>query len=213
MTQPLEFGPAYFAAMKDGNEHRVTEAVYDYFLGVLPPVMLGDISYQGKHWGFGFAEGYDHVTLFRHDQVTGEFFAQQTPWLNPREAGSVESQTKSRILKWLTIGKKNAWISEADDPPFSTQSFHECKTDAELLEKLASANWTNGQAFFVGNLCFIEQGDSNDEWLAIKDGVPFDSISFAHIIKDEGMQAAQRIIDDIRAATVEQCKRLEYGGR
>ena len=54
---------------------------------------------------------------------------------------------------------------------------------------------------------------SNDEWLTIKDGVPFESISFAHIIKEEGKEFAQKIIDDIRAATVEQCKKLEYGGR
>ena len=213
MAAPLEFGESYFDAMKDGKEHRVSEAVYGYFLGVLPPVMSGAISYLGKQWGFGFAEGYDHVTLFRHDRTTGEFFAQQTPWLNPREAGSIASQTKNLILKWLAIGRRNEWIREADDPPFSLQSFHECKTDAELLEKFERANWCNGQAFFVGNLCFIEQGNSNDEWLTIKDGVPFESISFAHIIKKEGKEAAQKIIDDIRAATVEQCKKLEYGGR
>jgi hypothetical protein len=43
--------------------------------------------------------------------------------------------------------------------------------------------------------------------------VPFESISFAHIIKKQGKEAAQKIIDDIRVATVEQCKQLEYGGR
>ena len=110
VTAPLEFGEDYFNAMTDGKEHRVTEAVYDYFLGVLPPVMSGNIVYQGKQWGFGFAEGCDHVTLFRHDRATGEFFAQQTPWLNPREAGSIESQTKRLILKWLAIGRRNEWI-------------------------------------------------------------------------------------------------------
>ena len=196
--------------LSDQKKHEITKEDYDYFLGVLPPV-TGPMLYQGEQWDFGFAEGAENVRLFKHQ--AGKYYAVETPYLNPYECGSIDSQTKRWIMEWIKIGKKNPWIREADDPPFNTQSFHECKTDAELLEKLANGNWCNGQAFHIGNLCFIEQGNSNDEWLTIKDGVPFESISFAHIIKEEGKEFAQKIIDDIRAATVEQCKKLEYGGR
>jgi hypothetical protein len=213
MTEPLEFGEAYFKAITDGREHRVTEDLYDYFLEVLPPVMMGRIAHQGKNWSFGFAEGCEEVTLFRHDRQTGEFFAQRTPWLNPYEAGSIESQKKRLILKWIECGKANPWIREADDPPFNTQSFHECQTDQELLGKFQHGNWSLGQAFHIGNLCFIQQVDGADEWLTIKDGLPFESISFDAVIRKDGPEGAQKLIDDIRASSIEQCKRLEYGGR
>lgn len=213
MTEPLEFGEAYFKTMQDGKEHRVSEEVYDYFLEVLPPVMMGNIAYQGKSWGFGFAEGADYVTLFRKDRSSGEYFAQQTPWINPHEVGSIDSQQKRLVMKWLEIGKKNPWIREANDPPFNTQSFHECKTDRELLEKCEHGNWCTGQAFYVGNLCFINQVNGGGEWLTIKDGMAFESISFGHIIKHKGMDKAQKVLDDIRAASLEQCKKLEYRGR
>jgi hypothetical protein len=213
MTEPLKFGEAYFKAIADGREHRITEDVYDYFLEVLPPVMMGRILYQRKSWGFGFAEGAEEVTLFRRDRASGEFFAQKTPWINPYEAGPIESQKKRLILKWIECGKANPWIREASDPPFNTQSFHECQTDEELLDKFAHGNWCLGQAFHVGNLCFIQQVDGGDEWLTIKDGTPFESISFGAILRRQGREEAQKILDGIRAATIEQCKKLEYGGR
>jgi hypothetical protein len=213
MTRPLEFGEAYFRAVQDGKEHRVTEEVYDYFLDVLPPVMMGDIPYQGTIWGFGFAEGADYVTLFRKDRSTGEYFARQTPWINPHEVGTIESQKKRLVMKWLEIGKKNPSIRLANDPPLNTQSFHECQTDKELLAKFEHGNWCNGQAFFVGNLCFINQVNGGDEWLTIKDDTPFESISFGHIIKHKGLNEAQKLLDDIRASSVEQCKKLDYRAR
>jgi hypothetical protein len=119
--------------------------------------------------------------------------------------------TNPYLSKWLDIGKKNPWIREANDPPFNTQSFYECADDAELLAKFEHGNWTLGQAFHIGDLCFINQIDGGDEWLTIKQDTPFESISFRHIIVKDGIQAAQKILDDIRAASVEQCRKLEYG--
>lgn len=114
------------------------------------------------------------------------------------------------LSKWLDLGKKNPWIREANDPPFNSQSFHECKDDAELLDKFACGNWCLGQAFYVGDLCFINQIDGGDEWLTIKKDVPFESISFRLIIQRDGREAAQAIIDRIREATIERCRSLDY---
>jgi hypothetical protein len=46
--------------------------------------------------------------------------------------------------------------------------------------------------------------------LTIKQDLSFESISFRHIIVKDGVQAAQKILDDIRAASLEQCRKLEY---
>jgi len=125
-------------------------------------------------------------------------------------AGLREERPNRYLSRWLDIGKKNAWIREADDPPFNTRSFHECKDDAELLDKFTNGNWCLGQAFHVGDLCFIQQVDGGDEWLTIKQDVPFESISFGAIIRREGREAAQAILDRIRSATIERCRSLDY---
>lgn len=196
--------------LRDGKKHEITETDYAHFRAVLPPV-TGEMIYQGEKWDFGFAKGAAPIRLFKHEGR--QYFAVETPYLNPIEAGGIPLQKTRWIKKWVDIGKKNPWIRKADDPPFNTQSFCECQTDHELLERFKNANWSLGQAFFVGNLCFIQQVNAGDEWLTIKDGTPFESISFGLIIKEDGMAEAQKTIDDIRAATIEQCKKLDYRHR
>lgn len=75
--------------LQDGKEHAVTQVEYYSFLDVLPPVCLAT-DYQGRRWDFGFAEGADHVYLFR--KARDGWFAVKTPFLNPFEAGSFENQ-------------------------------------------------------------------------------------------------------------------------
>jgi hypothetical protein len=119
--------------------------------------------------------------------------------------------SRNRYLsKWLDIGKKNFWIRQANDPPFNSQSFHECKDEDELLDKFDNGRWTLGQAFFLGEICFVQQVDGGDEWLAIKQDVDFDSISFGAIIKRGGREEARALIQSIREATVERCRSHNY---
>ena len=113
------------------------------------------------------------------------------------------------LSKWLDIGKQNPWIREACDPPFNTRSFHECKDDAELLAKFKHGNWCLGQAFHIGDLCFIQQVDGGDEYLAIKGGHVVDSIGFGRIIERSGEQAVQEVLGRLRAARVERCQSLD----
>ncbi len=61
------------------------------------------------------------------------------------------------VTTWLAIGEANRWISRACDPPFTRNCFVECADAAELVERLAHGNWCLGQAFFLGDLCFIQQ--------------------------------------------------------
>lgn len=115
----------------------------------------------------------------------------------------------SWIPTWLKIGRANEWIAEAWDPPFNTKSFYECKDDAELLDKLSHGNWSLGQAFHLGDLCFIQQIDGGDEYLTIKRDTPFESISFGRII-NRSREEGQELLNRLKAAPIEKCRSLDY---
>jgi len=111
------------------------------------------------------------------------------------------------VATWLAIGSANRWIQRACDPPFTGASFVACTDAAELAERLSRGNWCLGQAFFLGELCFIQQVGGGDEWLVIKQNVAFESASCGTMI------ATARFADflaRIQAATVEQCAALAY---
>ena len=108
-------------------------------------------------------------------------------------------RASSWIPAWIKVGKQSDYIKEADDPPFNTQSFHACVSDDELLDKLAG-KWCPGQAFYRGDLCFIQQSvESGSEWLTIKQDAAVESISFGRIIKTEGRAAGQELLDRLRS--------------
>lgn len=114
------------------------------------------------------------------------------------------------IQTWVEIGNKNPWISQAWDPPFDKSMFYECKTIDELIDKLEWGNWCLGSAFYYKNLCFINQINGGDEWLVIKDDIPFDSMSCRLIIKDHGREYFRQLIERMLSATREQLVNLEY---
>jgi hypothetical protein len=125
--------------------------------------------------------------------------------------GWLQAEKEVLIPTWIRIGRKNHWISRACDPPFDKDSFYECKTLDELAEKLAKGNWCLGQAFYYKNLCFINQVNGGDEWLTIRDDLPFESISCGYIIKTRGKEHFFALVEDMLKATREQLKNLEYG--
>jgi len=108
---------------------------------------------------------------------------------------------------WEKIGKQNLWIREAYDPPFAKNMLKKCDTVEQLQEKLFYRGWCLGQGFYYQNICFINQMDGGDEWLTIKDGYAFESISFAGFIKREIFSILiQRLLD----ASKEACIQLKY---
>lgn len=78
---------------------------------------------------------------------------------------------------WVEVGRENPWIRQADDPEFDWDSFGKEESVSSLVERLLHGNWCLGQAFFIGDLCFINQVDGGDEWLVIKGSVPFESFT------------------------------------
>ncbi len=116
----------------------------------------------------------------------------------------------TRIAIWLGVGRRNPWIASAADPPFSEKSFTHCAGDGELLDYLAAGNWSVGQAFYRGNLCFIEQAEAGDEWLVARGALPFESVSARWIIRNRGRDAMQELLERYRRATDDQLLTLTY---
>jgi len=111
------------------------------------------------------------------------------------------------IARWIEIGMHNPWIGQSWDPTFGEASFAECATTDELRDKLAHGNWCTGTAFYFGDLCLIEQTNGGGEWLTIRHGMAFESISFELVIKHgEWDDLVRRLL----AATPEQCKSYTY---
>jgi hypothetical protein len=112
-----------------------------------------------------------------------------------------------QIDRWIQIGLKNPWIVQAYDPPLTRACFYECRTPEELKEKLEHGNWCLGTAFYYLDICFINQVDGGDEWLTIRHGIPFESISWMIVIRAGQFHD---LLNRLLSATPEQCPRLEY---
>jgi Domain of unknown function (DUF3846) len=148
----------------------------------------------------------------------GEVF---TEWLEPyvyavqlaqREAAVQEVRVVPELddelrKTWFMLGRDNPWIREAYDPPFRIDSFVGCFSIEELEEKIGHGNWSLGSAFYYQDLCFINQVNGGDEWLTIRHGIAFESITFSSII-ERGEFAS--FIRRLLAASKEQCQDLRY---
>ena len=116
------------------------------------------------------------------------------------------------LTVWLFLGESNPWVKEAWDPPFNERSFYRCRDVAELLDKFEQGNWCLGQAYWLGELCFIQQVDGGDEWLTIKRNLAFESISWGHILRQHGREYARGYMRDLQFAPLKDCQGLNYRG-
>lgn len=108
---------------------------------------------------------------------------------------------------WFQIGRENAWIRDAYDPPFLIDGFVGCYSVEELEERIGHGNWSLGTSFYYRDLCFIQQVNGGDEWLTIRYGIAFESITFGPIIeRGEFASLVRRLL----AASEEQCQALTY---
>lgn len=86
------------------------------------------------------------------------------------------------LERWLAIGRRNPWIREAYDPPFTERSFTLCRTPEQVANMVDRNNWTLGQAFVLveANICMIQQCDGPGEFLMVRENVKFDSWTTGH---------------------------------
>ncbi len=115
--------------------------------------------------------------------------------------------TAEDLAGWLAIGRANLWIRRAWDPPFTCSSFRRCCSRGELRDQLTRCSWSLGAAFVLDDACFINQVDGGDEWLAIRHGFAFESISWCAVIESGGFD---ELLASLLAATPEQCRTLTY---
>ena len=113
---------------------------------------------------------------------------------------------QEKIKRWIEIGNGNYWIQEAEDPPFNENSFYQCSNLKELQKKLNHGNWCLGQAFYLADICFIQQINGGNEWLVIKGEIAFESISY----DDYDSQKFRQFVQDVKEATAEELKSLNY---
>lgn len=108
---------------------------------------------------------------------------------------------------WYQTGLANPWIRSAYDPPFTHTSFAGCYSIDELAEQMTGTSWTIGTAFYYRDLCFIQQVEGGDEWLTIRHGTAFESITVTPSVEcGEFASLVRRLL----TASKEQCQRLEY---
>ena len=53
----------FINVMHSGNTLEVDTEIFDYFLGVLPPIFMSK-TIKGQYYSFGFAEGEETITGF-----------------------------------------------------------------------------------------------------------------------------------------------------
>lgn len=131
---------------------------------------------------------------------------------------------------WDEVAARNTWIRDAYDPPFEGAKVRMCASRDELRRWLSFGNYSNGSAFALEDgsgqvLCFIQQGECSDEWLAVKSRpttfkgrpalmhVAFESISWHYILTGKrggGREYFEGMLNDMFAATLDECRTLGY---
>lgn len=122
------------------------------------------------------------------------------------------------------IGMKNGWCSgryAMEEGDFIVEEDRLNKNSISVVDDVETlreffifGNWCLGTGIIYKNLCFIQQIDGGDEWLAIKtfvDGtIDFESISWRHIIKEHGSARFSEDLGRLLRASKDACKNLEY---
>lgn len=79
---------AFLQAMHSGDEIEIDEAMFQYWLDLLPPVFMNRMlpypdPQHPMRYDFGFAEGREPITLFYSNPDKTRFFCRRSPYLNP----------------------------------------------------------------------------------------------------------------------------------
>ena len=120
------------------------------------------------------------------------------------------------VERWLSIAQQNAFIRQrgsrdendicAFEPALTQEDFFQCGSIVELYNYLTQGNWMLGQPFYFRNLCFINQINAGDEWLVIRDGLAFESLTAGAMRYEE----FKDWIECVFKATEGDLRRLDY---
>jgi len=120
------------------------------------------------------------------------------------------------VERWLSIAQQNVFIRQrgskdendicAFEPALTYEDFFQCRSLVELYSYLTQGNWILGQPFYFQNLCFINQINAGDEWLVIRNGLAFESLTAGAMEYEEFRDWIQCVFK----ATEEQLRILKY---
>ncbi len=124
----------------------------------------------------------------------------------------------------VALCQHNCWLKRhglafMDDPCLEEDSpytFYKYEDIAMLKLFFEHGNWSIRQGVVYQDLFFCNQVNGGDEWWVCRYDpaagayFPFESVTMKAII-DKG--EFETLLADMQAATVEQCKRLDYAGR
>jgi hypothetical protein len=170
-----------------------------------------------KMYEIGYYFESDGKRLWRQEQVTDtrlariqKRVAEKKDYVGFRIIADLGEKDTTWLDTWEKIGLANLWIKEAYDPPFNKDMIVECKTLDYLIQMFEHGNWSLGTGFYYKDLCFINQDDGGDEYLTIRRGVSFESISCRSILQRRGTEYFKRMVNAYLAATDEQLNCLDY---
>lgn len=116
--------------------------------------------------------------------------------------------------------QENGWLMRGgydwQDDPYLEEYPYEFRTASDM-ESLTSffehGNWAIRQGIVFDDLAFIQQVNGGDEWWTLKragdEWVDFESVSCEHIIA-HSKSDFERLIASMRAASTDECVRLDY---
>lgn len=120
----------------------------------------------------------------------------------------------------IAICQQNNWLKKGgypfNDEPFLEYDSPYTFKKAQDLETLKlfffHGNWSIRTGILYQDLLFVNQINDGDEWWTLKRNkagkwIPFESISFEHIIKDNEFEG---FMQNLIEATIKQCKNLTY---
>lgn len=120
--------------------------------------------------------------------------------------------------------QRNCWVKRHgipfhEDPCLEADSpYSFCEIEELPMLKLffEHGNWSIRQGVVYKDLFFCNQVNGGDEWWTCRFDpaagayFPFESVTFREVIRRGEFET---LLADMLAATVEQCKKLEYAGR
>lgn len=129
----------------------------------------------------------------------------------------VDSETAEKLERKC---QENGWLMRGgydwqDDPYLEEYPYEFCK--APDMESLTSfferGNWAIRQGIVFDDLAFVQQANGGDEWWTLKrDGgkwIDFESVSCGRIVA-HSRPDFERLVASMRAATADECVRLDY---
>jgi hypothetical protein len=124
---------------------------------------------------------------------------------------------------WLEVAEKFNWNREptyTNEPNISPDDFLGFDSAIEMAKYILRGNWNSAQGFYVkgSDTVWINQIMGGSEWMVIKQGTRFESISaelVAGATYENGYEPVDpwklaSLIDGINRSTVEQCVAYEY---